>query len=195
MMVKLFKRISIAIICVGFMAGSVWAVPYFPSNDDIASWDFVYTTDNSGITGGASTVSGIVGDAYSYSISDQRGFWFNFIKFVVDFEATTNSYYNGGAAFGSVTSFDLSSYTNFKVSLFNANENPWKYTLWVGNYDNSTSSPFTVYNSGITPIVNGSGQTLELDLNAAHSVGIDLTSAYIGFAVGEYLPIMGSGGS
>ena len=192
-MKKLGLTLVMAMMAVMLVAGGAWALPYSPSLDNLAEWQLVYATDNSGVTGGSATVLDPSGtnDVYNYSISDSRP-WIDDVKFVVTFENNHTSSYSGGVAFGSLSAQDISAFDSYSLSLYNANENPWMYALWIGNYD-SNNGTYSEYHTTPTSLVNGSGQQFTLDLSSASSAGIDLSKAYVGFAVGsDSLPLDGA---
>ncbi|MCD6261547.1 MAG: PEP-CTERM sorting domain-containing protein [Deltaproteobacteria bacterium] len=185
-MKKLGLTLVMAMMVMMFVVGEAWALLYTPSLDNIADWELVYATDNSGVSGGSSTVLGSSeNDVKTYSKEDDRPYA-DLVKFDVTFEKGSSSY-KGGVAFGSITAQDLSGFDSYSLSIYNSNENPWEYALWVGNYDNGT---YSVYHTTPVSLANGSGQQFTLDLLSARTAGIDLTNAYIGFAVGsDSLPL------
>jgi len=187
-MKKLGLTLVMAMMVMMFVVGEAWALLYTPSLDNIVNWELVYATDNSGVSGGLSTALALESDVKTYSKEDDRPYS-DLVKFDVTFEKGSSSY-KGGVAFGSITAQDLSGFDSYSLSIYNSNENPWEYALWVGNYDSATHN-YEYYATPAVSLINGSGQQFTLDLLSAQTVGgIDLTNAYIGFAVGsDSLPL------
>ncbi len=198
----LYNKIAMSIIgCLFMVLGGLvnqgWALPYYPSGSDIASWTLTHVTDNSGVAGGVTAADGTVGDVstiniYNYLASDGS------MGFNVDFEQGTTSY-NGGATIGSTSTQNLSAYDSFAINIFNDNESPWYYALYVASYDASHHLHYfmgvgpteltSTQNNGNVYLNNQSEQILSLDLTVARDTKqVDLTNAYIGFAIGNVLP-------
>lgn len=177
-MKKLGLTLVMTMMVMMFVVGEAWALLYTPSLDNIANWELVYATNNSGVSGGSS--QNVENDVETCSIADLRSCGSDFVKFDVTFETAND--YEGRVSFGS-TAQDLSDFDSYSLYIYNSNENPWEYALWVGNYDNGT---YSVYHTTPVSLANGSGQQFTLDLSSAQTVGgIDLTNAYIGFTVGS----------
>jgi len=184
-MKKLGLTLVMAMMVMMFVVGEAWALLYTPSLDNIANWELVYATNNSGVSGGSS--QNVENDVETCSIADLRSCGSDFVKFDVTFETAND--YEGRVSFGS-TAQDLSDFDSYSLYIYNSNENPWEYALWVGNYDSATHN-YEYYATPAVSLINGSGQQFTLDLLSAQTVGgIDLTNAYIGFAVGsDSLPL------
>ena len=179
----------------GGLASQGWALTYFPSGSEIANWSLIYSTNNSGVDGGVLDLLGNQGDVDDLDVYDFLSSA-GYVVFDLDFEYDSSSY-KGGAAVGSTNVKDLSTYDSFSIHIFNANENPWYYALYVSDgshtfmgvdatpLNTSTPSP----GEGNVYLDNGTGTTLSLDLEyARNNYSVDLSKAYIGFAIGNYLP-------
>ncbi len=204
----LYNKVAISIIgCLFMVLGGLvsqgWALPYYPSGSDIANWTLTHATNNSNRAGGVPAADGTIGDVAFLQVSEELATYGD-VVFNLIFEKNNNtdqSWYNGGAAIGSTTPQNLSGYDSFAISIYNSNENPWYYALYVSDgthiFKGVGSTYFsTTPNVGNVYLNDESGQTLNLDLTVARDTyHVDLTNAYIGFAVGNVLPAPNGSGS
>jgi len=169
----LMKSLALAAVGSLMMAGSAFALVYSPTDNDIFTMTFM---DSYPVLDGGASIS--------WSSTSQR------TKFSGTFASgatpTTTGYVGDGfAIFGQAltTAIDLSGFTDYALQIYNNNENPWEFRLFIE--DNGGNS----YESAATLIDNQSGMGLFLDLAEAENFGIDTASiTSYGFEIGFTLP-------
>lgn len=172
------------------------ATYFTPSVSQIHDWQFMGATNNSGVSGG---LLDFLGYSENDAISLVNYDFPTFSEFDLAFEKG-NLPYKGGALIGYRHTVDLSGFDAFVLSVSNVNENPWDYALYVANVDGNMLTKYYMGlgsvsltpSEGYLVLPNGSSAVLSLDLATVSGMGIDLTKAYIGFAVGAALPIADS---
>ncbi|MFZ4859703.1 MAG: PEP-CTERM sorting domain-containing protein [Desulfuromonadaceae bacterium] len=163
------------------MATSAMALVYTPSVNDLASWTNL---------GGSSTSN-------TFANEDLRPFYEG-VKFTGNLYSQStppiNATGQGLIWIGkdySAAPLDLSAYSSFELQIFNTNESPWNYGIYLvdANWSMPVSTPW------FTTVVNGSDTVLSIDLIAAAAAGTDLTQiVQMGLVIEATVPMIMANG-